>query len=89
MTTATVTTTRPAVAATPTQTRTWFAQVVVPGCDTHGDRQVDGVADLLIGELAVAPGEVTLARSLAEAEVLPLGGWVSAVWFEGMGELEF
>ena len=86
MTTANVTATRPAVAATPTQTRTWFAQVVVPGCDTHGDRQVDGVADLLIGELAVAPGEVTLARSLAEAEVLPLGCWVSSVWFEGMSD---
>ena len=86
MTTATVTATRPAVAATPVQTRTWFAQVVVPGCDTHGDRQVDGVADLLIGELAVAPGEVTLARSLAEADVLPLGCWVSSVWFEGMSD---
>ena len=84
MTTATVTATRPAVTATPTQTRTWLAQVVVPGCNTHGDRQ-DGVADLLIGELAVGPGEVALARSLAEAEVLPLGCWVSSVWFEGDG----
>ena len=80
MTTATVT--RPAVTATPTQTRRWFAQVLVPGCDTHGDRQ-DGVADLLIGELAVAPGEVALARSLAEADVSPLGCWVLSVWFEG------
>ena len=72
------------VTAAPTQTRTWLAQVVVPGCNTHGDRQ-DGVADLLIGELAVGPGEVALARSLAEAEVLPLGCWVSSVWFEGDG----
>ena len=86
MTAATVTATRPAVTAAPTQTRTWFAQVVVPGCDTHGDRQVDGVADLLIGELAVAPGEVTLARSLAEADVSPLGCWVSSVWFEGVSD---
>ena len=75
--------------AAPVQTRTWLAQIVVPNCDTHGERQVDGVADLLIGELAVGPGEVALARSLAEAEVLPLGCWVSSVWFDGMGELEF
>ena len=89
MTTATVTATRPAVIATPTQTRTWFAQVVVPNCDTHGERVVDGVADLLIGEIEVGPGEVALARSLAEGQVLPLGYWVSSVWFEGMSELEF
>ena len=89
MTAATVTATPPAVTATPTQTRTWLAQVVVPNCDTHGERVVDGVADLLIGELEVGPGEVALARSLAEAEVLPLGCWVSSVWFDGMGELEF
>ena len=89
MTAATVTATRPAVTAAPTQTRTWFAQVVVPGCDTHGDRQVDGIVDLLIGDIEVGPGEVALARSLAEADVLPLGYWVSSVWFEGMSELEF
>ena len=35
------------------------------------------------------PGEVALARSLAEGQVLPLGYWVSSVWFEGMSELEF
>ena len=80
---------RPAVTAAPVQTRTWFAQVVVPNCDTHGERVVDGVADMLIGDLEVGPGEVALARSLAEAEVLPLGCWVSSVWFDGMGELEF
>ena len=75
--------------AAPVQTRTWLAQVVVPNCDVHGDRAVNGVADLLIGELEVAPGEVALARSLAEADVSPLGCWVSSVWFEGVGELEF
>ena len=68
------------VARSAVQTRTWLAQVLVPGCDTHGDRQ-DGVADLLIGELAVGPGEVALARSLAEGQVLPLGCWVLSVWF--------
>ena len=87
MTTATAT--RPAVTLPAMQTRTWFAQVVVPGCDTHGDRQVDGIVDLLIGDIEVGPGEVALARSLAEADVLPLGYWVSSVWFEGMSELEF
>ena len=86
MTTATVTATRPAVTLPAMQTRTWFAQIVVPNCDVCGDRQVDGIVDLLIGELAVGPGEVALARSLAEADVSPLGCCVSAVWFEGMSD---
>ena len=87
MTTATAT--RPAVTLPAMQTRTWFAQIVVPNCDVCGDRQVDGVVDLLIGELEVGPGEVARARSLAESEVLPSDCWVSSVWFEGMGDLEF
>ena len=87
MTTATAT--RPAVTLPAMQTRTWFAQIVVPNCDVCGDRQVDGIVNLLIGDIEVGPGEVALARSLAEGQVLPLGYWVSSVWFEGMGEIEF
>lgn len=73
---------------TQAQTRTWFAQVIVPGCDQDGDRQVDGAATIEVGALEVKPGEARLARELADREVAPLGCWVSAVWFEG-GDDEF
>lgn len=90
MKTATATVTRPATAALPQmETRRWFAQVIVPDCEQFGDRLMDGAVDIEVGAFEVGPGEVELARKLAEAEVTPLGCWVSSVWFEGGEGLEF
>jgi hypothetical protein len=60
-------------------TRTYFAQVIVPECDEG----TDGAVDIEVGAIEAGPGEVALARSIAEDLVAPLGCWVSAVWFDG------
>jgi hypothetical protein len=73
---------------TQAQTRTWFAQVIVPGCDQDESHVFDGVATIEIGALEAKPGEARLAFDLARNIVDPLGCWVSAVWFEG-GVVEF
>lgn len=86
----TATVTRPATAALPQmETRTWFAQVIVPGCDVCGDYCVDGVVEIEVGSFEVGPGEVALAFELARKEVEPLGCWVGSVHFDGSENFEW
>jgi len=72
--------TRPVITA---QTREWFAQVVVPNSDVCGDRLVDGVVEVLIGDIPVGPGEVTTARAIADAWLAGTDMFVSCVYFHG------
>jgi hypothetical protein len=64
-------------------TRTYFAQVIVPECEGGAD----GAVDIEVGAIEAGPGEVALARSIAEDMVIPLGCRVSCVWFDSAIEL--
>jgi len=65
------------------QTRRYYAQVVVLNVDEFDGHIIDGVVDILLGDIPVGPGEVALAEALAALQVDGMeDAWVSCVWHD-------